>query len=213
MPDGPGCFGRDSSCPALLRARLAAASASRTGLSPPAARLSMRFRSLPPSASPAPLLPRVAPRRPRFGLLRFRSPLLAESLLFSFPAGTGMFRFPALAPPLQRRYAALAAWVPPFGHPRINGHSRLPGAFILSFWLSSFCLSALFLCFFSQSSCCHHVNDPFFSVENKGLEPLTPCLQGRCSKPSELIPLLLRRDVSAFPPDPPHPAPSSPWQG
>ena len=26
------------------------------------------------------------------------------------------------------------------------------------------------------------------SVENKGLEPLTPCVQGRCSKPTELIP-------------------------
>ena len=27
-----------------------------------------------------------------------------------------------------------------------------------------------------------------FFVENKGLEPLTPCVQGRCSKPTELIP-------------------------
>ena len=193
----------------------------------------MRFRSLPPSASPAPLLPRVAPRRPRFGLLRFRSPLLAESLLFSFPAGTGMFRFPALAPPLTRRYAALAAWVPPFGHPRINGHSRLPGAFrslsrpssppeakasagrpyyfpfgfLLSVSLLSSSASFRSLLVATMSMI------PFFSVENKGLEPLTPCLQGRCSKPSELIPLLLRRDVSAFPPDPAHPAPSSPWQG
>ena len=26
------------------------------------------------------------------------------------------------------------------------------------------------------------------AVENKGLEPLTPCVQGRCSKPTELIP-------------------------
>ena len=30
----------------------------------------------------------VAPRRGRFGLFRFRSPLLAESLLFSSPVGT-----------------------------------------------------------------------------------------------------------------------------
>ena len=28
-------------------------------------------------------------------------------------------------------------------------------------------------------------------VENKGLEPLTPCVQGRCSKPTELIPRFL----------------------
>ena len=28
-------------------------------------------------------------------------------------------------------------------------------------------------------------------MENKGLEPLTPCVQGRCSKPTELIPQFL----------------------
>ena len=33
----------------------------------------------------------------RFGLLRVRSPLLAESLLFSFPPGTEMFQFPGFA--------------------------------------------------------------------------------------------------------------------
>ena len=34
---------------------------------------------------------------PRFGLFRFRSPLLTESLLFSFPPGTEMFHFPGFA--------------------------------------------------------------------------------------------------------------------
>ena len=33
----------------------------------------------------------------RFGLLPLRSPLLWESLLFSFPAGTKMFQFPAFS--------------------------------------------------------------------------------------------------------------------
>ena len=40
---------------------------------------------------------RSLPRRyfyPRFGLLRFRSPLLSESFLLSFPPGTKMFQFP-----------------------------------------------------------------------------------------------------------------------
>jgi len=37
--------------------------------------------------------------RHRFGLIRFRSPLLAESRLLSLPAGTEMFHFPALPPP------------------------------------------------------------------------------------------------------------------
>ena len=34
----------------------------------------------------------------RFSLIRFRSPLLTESLLFSLPTGTEMFHFPALPP-------------------------------------------------------------------------------------------------------------------
>ena len=49
----------------------------------------LRFRS-----SSAVLLPRPSGR---FGLLRFRSPLLAESLLFSFPPGTQMFHFPGFS--------------------------------------------------------------------------------------------------------------------
>ena len=38
----------------------------------------------------------TTPHRMWFGLFPFRSPLLGESLLFSFPAGTKMFQFPAL---------------------------------------------------------------------------------------------------------------------
>ena len=34
----------------------------------------------------------------RFGLIRFRSPLLTESLLFSVPVGTEMFHFPTFPP-------------------------------------------------------------------------------------------------------------------
>lgn len=34
----------------------------------------------------------------RFGLLRVRSPLLAQSLLFSLPPGNEMFQFPGFAP-------------------------------------------------------------------------------------------------------------------
>ena len=44
-----------------------------------------------------PTTPRV-PRHARFGLFPVRSPLLGESLLFSLPAGTKMFQFPAFAP-------------------------------------------------------------------------------------------------------------------
>ena len=37
------------------------------------------------------------PTTPEVGLFPVRSPLLGESFLFSFPAGTKMFQFPALA--------------------------------------------------------------------------------------------------------------------
>src|SRR5262249_42979595 len=36
----------------------------------------------------------------RFGLFPFRSPLLRESLLLSFPRGTEMFQFPRFPPPV-----------------------------------------------------------------------------------------------------------------
>jgi hypothetical protein len=64
------------------------------------------------------------------GLLRFRSPLLAESRLMSSPPGTEMFQFPGFASShygFMRRYPR--GWVAPFGHPRINACSRLPVAF------------------------------------------------------------------------------------
>ena len=64
------------------------------------------------------------------GLFRVRSPLLAESLLMSFPPGTEMFQFPGFASPayvFSWRYPC--GWVAPFGYPRINACSRLPMAF------------------------------------------------------------------------------------
>jgi hypothetical protein len=81
------------------------------------------------------VLPQAAPTTPhtqhppaitriRFSLIRVRSPLLTESLLFSLPTGTEMFHFPALPP--TALYIQTAAtphdWcqVSPFGHPRIN---------------------------------------------------------------------------------------------
>ena len=60
-------------------------------------------------------------------ILRFRSPLLTESQLFSLPTGTEMFHFPAFPPTrlyIQRRVTRHhSCRVSPFGHPRI--HARL----------------------------------------------------------------------------------------
>jgi hypothetical protein len=66
--------------------------------------------------------------RNKFGLFRFRSPLLAESLLLSLPAGTEMFHFPALPPTALCIQAGATVHddgrVSPFGNPRIT--ARLP---------------------------------------------------------------------------------------
>ena len=58
-------------------------------------------------------------RQPRFGLLRVRSPLLAQSFLLSFPPGTKMFQFPGFAPRPGR-----GARIAPGGFP----HSDIRGS-------------------------------------------------------------------------------------
>ena len=104
LPDGPGGFTQDSSCPALLRMPQALRVASRTGLSPSAARRSRRLRSQHTRPLRGPTTPDGPQDTDRFGLIPVRSPLLGESLLFSLPAGTKMFQFPAFAPTaLSRR--------------------------------------------------------------------------------------------------------------
>ena len=96
LRDGPRGFRQDYSCPALLRI--------------PPGHISIRIRNCHPlwlnfpehstldmSAKTWSYNPCDASPQRRFGLIPGRSPLLGESLLFSFPAGTKMFQFPALA--------------------------------------------------------------------------------------------------------------------
>jgi hypothetical protein len=79
----------------------------------------------------APYNPRPATRarlhRPGLGWIPFRSPLLGESRLISFPRGTEMFQFPRLPPAClciqQGVTPYYQRWVSPFGNPRINGYS------------------------------------------------------------------------------------------
>jgi hypothetical protein len=66
----------------------------------------------------------------RFSLIRFRSPLLTESLLFSLPVGTEMFHFPTFPPhtlyiqvQVTRHHSC---WVSPFGNPRISARLTAP---------------------------------------------------------------------------------------
>src|SRR5215203_1539096 len=55
-----------------------------------------------------------------FGLVRFRSPLLTESLSLSLPPGTEMFQFPGLAA------CAYGFSARSFGHPGINARLTAP---------------------------------------------------------------------------------------
>jgi hypothetical protein len=77
----------------------------------------------------------------RFSLIRFRSPLLSESRLFSLPVGTEMFHFPTFPPHTLCVQMWVtrhdSCWVSPFGHPRITawlptpqGLSQAPTSFI-----------------------------------------------------------------------------------
>ena len=58
-----------------------------------------------------------------FSLIRFRSPLLTESQLFSLPAGTEMFHFPAFPP----HTLCVQVWVTPHDWGRVSpfGNSRI----------------------------------------------------------------------------------------
>ena len=79
----------------------------------------------PPSCNPYQVITQL-----RFGLVRFRSPLLTESHLFSLPVGTEMFHFPTFPPHALCVQARVTPhdWcgVPPFGNPRINARLTAP---------------------------------------------------------------------------------------
>ena len=96
MPDGPGGFAQDYSCPALLRIPLGLVSIHIRNCHP----LWLNFPDhsiLDSSTTARSYYPERALLHIRFGLFPGRSPLLGESLLFSFPQGTKMFQFPWLA--------------------------------------------------------------------------------------------------------------------
>jgi hypothetical protein len=65
----------------------------------------------------------TALRKAGFGLVRFRSPLLAESRLFSLPPGTEMVHFPGLARTRLWIQRAVSGFYPE-GFP----HSEIPGS-------------------------------------------------------------------------------------
>jgi hypothetical protein len=93
LEGGPPIFRQDGSCPALLKdvaAGVPYGAVTRCG--PP-------FQALP------------VPNRNTTGLVRFRSPLLAESRLMSFPPATEMFQFAGFA---SRTYEFSTGYPPSF---------------------------------------------------------------------------------------------------
>ena len=95
LPDGTGSFTQDFSGPALLRIPLVHTLVHLQGFH-------LMLLTIPGYSVSVYLLNVVLQPRnstlSRFGLFPFRSPLLGESLLFSFPPGTQMFQFSGLAP-------------------------------------------------------------------------------------------------------------------
>ena len=87
LRDGPRWFTQNFSCSALLRIPLGFIKESYTGLSPSTAVFSKTFYFLNRLPWRGPTTP-ILPKQHRVGLFRVRSPLLAESLLFSSPMGT-----------------------------------------------------------------------------------------------------------------------------
>ena len=68
------------------------------------------------------------PKHYWFRLIPVRSPLLRESLLFSFPPGNEMFQFPGFASDIIG-YPSDDGWVAPFGNLRINCYLHIPAAY------------------------------------------------------------------------------------
>ena len=144
LAGGPARFTRDFSGPVLLGWFLKqAVQISATGVLPSTPdlshvlRLSIRFLTRRPAGRPikrTPTTPYTQPlpgiTRIRFGLIRFRSPLLPESRLFSLPEGTEMFHFPSFPPHClcvqQRVTAHDDCRVSPFGNPRIKAWLTAP---------------------------------------------------------------------------------------
>ena len=174
--------------------------ASATGLSPSAAPLSRRPRLafVPPQARS--YNPGGARRRPRFGLIPFRSPLLGESLdYFLFLRVLRCFSSPRSPPPDTGGIPAKPVGCPirrpadqrPLAPTR--GLSQLVTSFIASasqgirhapsnyFHATRTKGGRRSTCVLACADCQRSIAESNGGVENNGFEPLTPCLQSRCS--------------------------------
>ena len=129
MPDGPGGFAQDYSCPALLRMplghvtlRLQACHLLRINFPDDSSRdlCTTAWSYYPACASP----------HTRFGLFPGRSPLLGESLVyFLFLQVLRCFSSLRSPPYISTDSYPSGSWVVPFGNPRVKGHLHLTAAY------------------------------------------------------------------------------------
>ena len=122
LPDGPGGFTQDFSCPALLRIPLGCIRLRVRGFHPLWPRFPARSTHL-PHAVPRSYNPGGASLRRRFGLGPVRSPLLGVSLLFSLPRGTKMFQFPRFA--LHEMHGVTVLQTAGLSHSEISGSKAI----------------------------------------------------------------------------------------
>ena len=129
LPDGPGGFTQDSSCPALLRIPKHRRTASHTGLSPSAAR---RSRTVPLACACVyfgPTTPAARKHAAGLGSSPVARHYWGNHCCFLFLEVLRCFS--SLRSPLylSRDNYPSGNWVVPFGNPRINGHLHLPQAY------------------------------------------------------------------------------------
>ena len=125
LPDGPGRFAQDSSCPALLRIPLSLIVLRIRNCHP----LWLNFPEHSPrtqSTTARSYNPGTASTEPVWALPRSLATTGGIIHLFSLPGGTKMFQFPPLAPILIS--VSPKTWVVPFGYPRVKGYLHLTAA-------------------------------------------------------------------------------------
>ena len=126
LPDGPGGFRQDSSCPALLRILSAINLLACTGLSPSVTQLSRWFHFAVHYLMIV-LQPQLCLNKIGLGSFHFARHYSGNHFCFLFLSLLRCFSSRGLLP--LRGSAPSAHWVAPFGHHRINWYLLIPGAY------------------------------------------------------------------------------------
>jgi hypothetical protein len=128
LPDGPGKFRQDSSCPALLRILPDFNNFTCTGLSPSITQLSRWFHLF-VIAVMIVLLPHHCRNNAGLGYFHFARHYSGNHFCFLFLPVLRCFSSQGSLPDLHQDIQPSTGWVTPFGYLRITGYLHLPEAF------------------------------------------------------------------------------------